>query len=99
MSGYCCGCSHLFLGLLGKMQQMTAAFNDENSIQNISALVGNTHEELPHYVTLNEFLKRLDPIELQKVRKDIVYRLIRMRTFEGARLRKKWLVIVDGTWL
>lgn len=70
------------------MQQMTAAFNDENCIQNISALVGNVHEELPHYVTLNEFLKRLDPIELQKVRKDIIKRLIRMRTFEDARFRK-----------
>ena len=45
---------------------MMAAFNDEKCIQNISALVGNAHEELPHYVPLNEFLKRLDPIELQK---------------------------------
>jgi hypothetical protein len=81
------------------MQQMTAAFNDENCIQNISALFDNKNEELPHYVTLNDFLKKLDPSELQKVRKDILYHLIRKKTFDDARFQKKWLVIVDATWL
>ena len=81
------------------MQQMTAAFNDENCIQNISAFVDNKNGELPHYVTLNDFLKKLDPSELQKVRKDILYHLIRMKTFDHARFQKKWLVIVDATWL
>lgn len=46
------------------MQQMTAEFNNENCIQNISAFVGNKNEELPHYVTLNGYLKRLEPTEL-----------------------------------
>lgn len=54
------------------MQQMTAAFNNENCIQNISAFVGNENEELPHYVTLNDFLERLEPSELQKVRKEFI---------------------------
>lgn len=81
------------------MRQMTAAFNDEDCIRNISAFVDNKNGELPHYVTLNEFLKKLDPSELQKVRKDILYHLIRMKTFDNARFQKKWLVIVDATWL
>ena len=81
------------------MQQMTTAFNNENCIQNISDFVGNPNEELPHYVTLNDFLKRLDTSELQKVRKDIVYHLMRMKSFDDARFQKKWLVIVDATWL
>ena len=81
------------------MQRMTAVFNDENCIQNISAFTGNHNEELPHYVTLNEFLERLDTSELQKVRKDIIYHLIRMKTFDDARFHKKWMIIVDGTWL
>lgn len=39
------------------MQQMTAAFNDENCIQNISDFTGNLNKELPHYVTLkNHYL-------------------------------------------
>lgn len=81
------------------MQQMTAAFNDENCIQNISAFVDNRNGELPHYVTLNDFLKKMDPLELQKVRKDILYQLIRKKTFDQAKFKKKWLVIVDATWL
>ena len=81
------------------MQQMTAAFNEENCIQNISAFTGNLNKELPHYVTLNDFLKKLSPSELQKVRKDIIYHLIRMKTFDDAKFHKKWLIIVDGTWL
>lgn len=81
------------------MQRMTAVFNDENCIQNISAFTGNQNGELPHYVTLNDFLERLSPSELQKVRKDIIYHLIRMKTFDDARFHKKWKIIVDGTWL
>lgn len=81
------------------MQQMTATFNDENRIQNISAFVDNENGELPHYVTLNDFLKKLNPSELQKVRKDILYHLVRMKTFDNARFQKKWLVIIDATWL
>jgi len=84
---------------ISSMQQMTAAFNHENCIQNISVFVDNQNEELPHYVTLNDFLKKLDPDELQKVRKDILYHLIRMKTFDTARFKKKWQIIVDATWL
>jgi hypothetical protein len=84
---------------ISSMQQMTADFNEENTIRNISGFVGNAKEELPHYVTLNDFLKRLETSELQKVRKDILYHLIRMKRFDRARLQKNWLVIVDATWL
>lgn len=81
------------------MRQMTACLNSEGHIRNVSEWVWNRAGELPHYVTVNEYLKGLDPSELQKVRKDIIYHLIRMKSFDGAKFRKKWLVIVDGTWL
>ena len=84
---------------ISSMQQMTAAFNNENCIQNISSFVKNKKEELPHYVTLNDFLKRLETSELQKVRKDIIYHLIRMKSFDNARFQGKWKIIVDATWL
>lgn len=77
------------------MQQMTEAFNNENCIQNISKFLGNKNEEMPHYVKL----KKLDTSELHKVRKDILYHFIRMKSFDNARYKKKWLVIVDATWL
>lgn len=81
------------------MQQMTERFNQEECIKNISNLFSNNNEELPHYVTLNEYLKNVDIAELRKVRKDIVTKLLRGRSFENGRYKKKWLVIVDATWL
>jgi len=84
---------------ISSMQQMTADFNDGERIKNISTFVDNKNDELPHYVTLNDFLERLDISELQQVRKDIINHLIRMKSFDDARFRKKWLIIVDATWL
>ena len=84
---------------ISSMQQMTASFNEENCIWNISTFVDNAQEELPHYVTLNDFLKKLETSELQKVRKDIIYHLIRMKSFNEAKFQKNWIVIVDATWL
>ena len=81
------------------MQQMTYNFNDENCIKNISDFFDNQNDELPHYVTLNDYLKKLNVLELQKVRKEIIYSLIRKKTFDTAKFHKKWLVIVDATWL
>ncbi len=59
----------------------------------------NGKEYLPHAVTVNEYLERLSPDELQKVQQNQVYGLIRSKAFYGARFQKKWLVIVDGTQL
>ena len=53
-----------------------------------------------HYVTINECLEKLDPEELQKFRKHMIKKLLRKRSFEGARfLGKHWMVIVDATQL
>lgn len=84
---------------LTSMQQMTECFNTEACIVNISDFLHNENEELPHYVTLNACLNKLDPEELQRLRKKIIYKCIRSRSFENARFRKKWLMIVDATWL
>ena len=52
---------------------------------------------LPHHVTENEYLERLAPGEMEKVIHQMVYGLIRRRSFEDARYKKRWLDIVDGT--
>ena len=55
---------------------------------------------LPHYVTINECLSKLDNKELEKIRKKMIYGIIRKRSFEyGKFLGEKWLVIVDATQL
>ena len=82
------------------MQEMTRAFNDERICRNLYRFIDeDVKEYLPHGVTENEFLERLDPKELENIRQNIVYSLIRRKTFENARVFKKWQVIVDATEL
>ena len=56
-------------------------------------------EYLPHGVTENEFLARLTPEKLEKIQKDIAYSVIRRKSFNDARVLKKWQVIIDATEL
>lgn len=89
-----------FKGIAGivSMQGMTQAFNDKKVSENLSRLMGcEKRKYLPHHVTENEYLERLDPKELEEVIGQMVYGLIRRRTFEDARHKKKWVVIFDAT--
>lgn len=83
------------------MQGMTEAFNDENCVENLCQLLGvECHEFLPHYVTVNEFLKKLDTEELETLRRKMIKAILRRRKFEEARfLGKYWLIIFDATGL
>lgn len=89
-----------YKGIAGieSMQSMTYEFNKERVSENLFRFMGEKEKPyLPHGVTVNEYLERLDPEELQKVQQKQVYELIRRKTFDNARFHKKWLVIVDGT--
>lgn len=91
-----------YKGIAGieSMQSMTYEFNREELVQNLyDYLEEGGKPYLPHGVTVNEYLERLDPEEVQKVQQKQVYSLIRRKSFDGARFRKKWLVIVDGSQL
>lgn len=85
---------------ISSMQRMTKEFNDETVEKNLYHFMGsNTKKYLSHAVTVNEFLERLDPAELEKIQSDIVYRMIRRKTFDDAKVLGKWLVLIDGTEL
>ncbi len=91
-----------FKGIAGlhSMQSMTEEFNNKQVSVNLSRLMGGEKlKMLPHHVTENEYLERLDPQEVQGIIQKIVYQMIRRKTFSDARFRKKWLIIVDGTQL
>lgn len=83
------------------MQEMNESFNEDTCVKNIYRVLGLKEKDyLPHYVTINECLSRLDNKELEKVRKKMIYGIIRKRSFEyGKFLGEKWLVIVDATQL
>lgn len=84
---------------LQSMREMTNEFNDNNIIKNLGLLVGNEQlKEIPHYVTINECLKKLEAEELEKLRTKMIKALIRKRSFENARfLDKYWVIIIDAT--
>lgn len=85
---------------ISSMQEMTDKFNNEEVAGNLAAFMNAERlEYLPHHVTENEYLARLEPQELQDIQQDIVYQMIRRKSFDDARFRKSWLIIIDGTQL
>ena len=85
---------------ISSMQEMTRKFNDDVVVKNIYGFINEEDKEyLPHSVTINEYLSKLNPKELGKIRDDIVKKMVRRKTFNDARILGKWLVIVDGTEL
>jgi len=92
-----------YKGIAGlvSMQSMTYEFNDDRVVRNITSFLGERDEGgyLPHGVTVNEYLEKLTTSELQEVQQSMVYDLIRRKTFDDARYKKKWLVIIDGSQL
>lgn len=86
---------------ISSMRKMTDEFPDEGCVENLCRILKvEPHEFLPHYVTVNEFLSRLDPKELERLRKTMIRTLLRRRKFDGAKfLGKYWLVIFDATGL
>ena len=88
------------IGGISSMQEMTRKFNDESVVKNLYAFVGDKKQDyLPHGVTIKELLEKRNPEELENIQKDIVYSMIRRKTFDDARVRKRWQVIVDATEL
>lgn len=91
-----------YKGIAGiiSMQDMTDKFSDPQVVENIAAFMGvELDEYLPHHVTENDYLERLNPNELQGAIQDIVYDLIRRKSFDGAKFMGKWIIIIDGTQL
>lgn len=44
---------------------------------------------LPHGITANEFLERLEPAGLEEIQSDIVYRMVRRKTLDKAKVLGK----------
>jgi hypothetical protein len=88
------------IGGITSMQTMTDKFNNPKVVKNIRSFLGEEEGEyLPHGVTINEYFERLYPDELQGIIHDEVSDLIRRKSFNEARYKKKWLVVIDGTQL
>lgn len=83
------------------MRAMEEQFNEEICIDTLRILSGDGNlAEMPHSDTLNYYLEKLSPECLSDVRKRMVKSLIRMKSFNRAKLHGKyWRIIIDGTGL
>ena len=86
---------------LESMNQMTTEFNKDECINNIGKTLGYEElDELPHYDTINNFFKRLEPKEIEKIRDYMIKELFKKRCLEKYRLLDKyWTIAVDATGL
>ena len=85
---------------ISSMRKSSQELNFRMTIENIGQLCKEELEELPYWETINQYLERVEPEELQHVVNKLVYHLIRSRKFEGSRIRNKyWQVILDATKL
>lgn len=83
------------------MRKTSEKFNCREAIENVKTICGEDElEQLPHWSTINEFLERLDPQQLEKIIPELVRHLLRMRSFENSKIRGKyWQILIDGTQL
>lgn len=83
------------------MNKMTRDFNNDAVIENIATSLGyDSLEEIPHYDTINNFLKDLDVTELEKIRDYMIRELFKKRALEKYRLLDKfWCIAIDGSQL
>lgn len=85
---------------IGSMRSLTNETNCTICIENIGEILGIKNlEELPHWSTINNFLEKVSPQDIEMLNQALVTRLIRMRSFEDYRYRKFWQILVDGTGL
>jgi len=86
---------------IGSMRKMTTSFNTSACIHNVGKLLGVEElYELPYWETINDYLERHDPEELEALAPKLINRLIRMRSYEDSRIRGKyWQIAIDGVHL
>ena len=75
---------------ISSMRKTSEEFNTKTAIENIGKLCHQKLEELPYWETINNYLKRVEPNELQKVIQKLVYGLIRSRAFQEGRIRDQY---------
>ena len=50
-------------------------------------------------MTINRYLEKLEPAELENIQSNLVYRMIRRKSFNDAKFLGRWLIFVDRTKL
>lgn len=82
------------------MTEMESTFNTNKCAESISKALGYDEEleVLPHYDTINNFLKNLNINQLEQIRKYMIKEMLEKRSFEHYRYKNKyWKIAIDAT--
>ncbi len=84
---------------ISSINRMTRDFNTDEAINNIAkSLKIDSLDEIPHYDTINNFLKKLENKQLEKIRDYMIRELLKKRSLEKLRLKDKyWCIAIDAT--
>jgi hypothetical protein len=95
--------SLLWMGLLtfclkiGSRRQIGFELNTRLAKENLRRLSGDQQAEVAHPDTLEYYLQLLAPEEIQRLRRWMILRLIRMKALDDQRLEGTFLIVIDGT--
>jgi hypothetical protein len=87
----------VFLLKRGSRRQARFERDSPEALANLNGLSGCDQKTLAHSDTLNYFLSRVPPVGLDRLRRAMVRRRIRMKALDDGRLLGHFLVVVDGT--
>ena len=87
----------LFLLKLGSRRQLRFELDSPEALKNLNRLAGCSMETMAHSDTLAHFLGHVPPGQYARVRRKMVFRLVRMKALDKARLFGHFLVVIDGT--
>jgi len=87
----------LYILRLGARRQLRFELDSPQALENLNRLSGCAQRTMAHPDTLNHYLGHVDPEDLGGLRRAMVYRLIRMKVLDHARLLGHFLVVLDGT--
>lgn len=80
------------------MRGMNESFNDDAAIQNLACMAGDELLcEMPDWQTANNYLERLDISEIERIRRQMIERLLRCKQFDRYKFNGCWKIIIDGT--
>jgi hypothetical protein len=86
-----------FLLKLGARRQLHYELDSPAALANLNRLAGCAMEKIAHGDTVEHFLSHLSTASLERLRRNMMRRLLRMKALDAGRLQGHALVVIDGT--
>jgi hypothetical protein len=89
----------LFLCKLGSRRQIDFQLGEAGTevLANLNRLAGTRQTTMPVNKTLDDHLARVGSTPVAGVRRQTIYRLVRMRVLDSVRLQGHYVVLIDGS--